>query len=111
MATIREHNRLIRVMFGGTKHFRHVLTMDDLAKLNRLEERYPYSRRPVCEHCESLAYWDKGGEAFCPKCGTITHNPITLSEYYVKGYDLDGSAFARHKERDLRDREDVLPRF
>ena len=111
MATIKEHNKLIKVVFGGTKHFKHILTRDEYSKITQLEKRYPISRRPVCEGCESLAWWDKGWQAFCPSCGTITKNPITLSEYYTKGCDLDKSGFARDKEVQLAQRDRILPLY
>lgn len=111
MATIREHNHLMRCVLGNTKHFKHILTRDDLSRITGLEKRYPVSRRPVCEHCESVGWWRKGKACFCPTCGTITKHPITLSEYYIKGYDLDGSRSGLSKEVKITKikRDRILP--
>jgi hypothetical protein len=91
MANIPEHNVFLYKVMHDQKHFKHILTNDDITRMTMVEQRYPISKLPVCGHCERLAYWGKGLIAVCPHCGTTTLNPITLAEYYLQGYDLDGA--------------------
>lgn len=113
MADPREHNNFIYRVMSDQKHLKHVLTQEDIARMTMIEGRYPISKLPVCSHCEGLAMWGKGMIGVCTKCGTTTLNPITLSEYYLKGYDLDGvtgedRAQVTH-ERNAR--KEIIPEF
>jgi hypothetical protein len=85
---VAEHNNLVKIVFGNDKHFKHILTNDNIAMMTLYEARYPISRLPVCGHCEKLALW-KGDEGYCQSCGTYTKNPITYATYLASGYDLD----------------------
>ncbi len=89
MATIPQHNRLIKILFGNQKHFSHVMTDPQIKQMTDIEGRYPLTRLPVCGHCERLGMWDKGGVGVCKHCGTITKNPVTYSTYLASGYDVD----------------------
>lgn len=89
MATVQEHNELIKVCFDGNKHLQHVLSMDEIRQMTLIENRFPLTKLPVCGHCERLAYWAKGMQAICKHCGTITKSPITYSSYLASGYDVD----------------------
>lgn len=110
MANTREHNQMMEKLFVDVPHFNRLLTLPEISDMAHLEKRYPYAKLPVCEHCEGMAYWDKGGKAVCPTCGKTTYSPITLSEYYVKGYDLDGTGMARGvKDVILEARQLILP--
>lgn len=44
---------------------------------------------PVCERCEGWALWHGRGKCSCPKCGHTTKNPITVEQFYEKGYHID----------------------
>lgn len=90
MSTIAEHNQLIKICFNGNKHFKHVLKQDDIKNMTLIENRFPLTKLPVCGSCESLAYWCRG-EGYCKKCGTITKNPLTYSNYLGSGYDIDAT--------------------
>lgn len=76
-----------------------------------LEGRYPISRLPVCPRCEGLAMWGHGGQGICTKCGTIDRDPVTLSEYMTKGYDIDQTGITRHEKEDLKNRIFYLPDY
>lgn len=92
MATIGQHNNsLIKVILNGSKHLKHVLTSKEIVKMSLIEKSYPLSRLPVCGHCEKLAYWHTGGQAWCPKCGTYTKKPFTYADYLACGFDIDSS--------------------
>lgn len=91
MATISEHNNLIKICFDGNSHLKHVMNNDEIKQMTLIEGRYPLTRLPVCGHCEGLALWAKGGQAVCRKCGTITKHPITYSSYLAAGYDVDAT--------------------
>lgn len=108
MATVKEHNGFIFKVFSDQKHFRHVLTQDDIVRMTGVEKRYPISKLPVCSHCERLAMWGINGIAVCTKCGTTTLKPITLAEYYIKGYDLD---ITTHDDRDQVKHEKIAREF
>ncbi len=111
MATIDKHNQIIKVNFGQGKHFQHVLTNKDIQRMTMLEGRYPVSRLPVCSGCERVAYWGHGGQGVCPECGTITKDPITLSEYMAKGYDIDRTGLGRDTKDEMNNRDVILPAY
>ena len=111
MATIDQHNQIMKVNFGHSKHFKHILTNDDIRRMTVVEGRYPISRLPVCAGCEQVAYWGHGGQGVCPDCGTITKNPITLSEYMVKGYDIDKTGYGRDTAPEMQVRDVLLPEY
>lgn len=95
MATVKEHNELIKVCFDGSKHLKHVLNNDEINNMTMIENRFPLTKLPVCGHCEQLALWSKGMTATCRKCGTITKYPITYSSYLASGYDVDSGTTAK----------------
>lgn len=113
MASIAQHNNLLKCMVGGQAHFRHILTNDRIAKMTMLEGRYPITRLPVCEHCERLAMWSgknvKGEKiGTCPHCGTRTVNPFTYAEYLMHGYDVDKSDGREATGIEMRARNRIL---
>ena len=113
MASIKEHNQLLKVVFDGSKHLNHVLSSDEIKKMTMIESKYPLSRLPVCGHCEKLAYWHHGGQAYCPSCGTYTRQPITYANYLASGYDVDATGnTARHVlAREQTKRALIIPNY
>ena len=113
MASIKDHNQLIKVVFDGNKHLNHVLDNDQIRKMTMIEDKYPMSRLPVCGGCERLGFWDRGGQAYCPSCGTYTKRPITYSQYLASGYDVDatGKTAKLVLEHERSKRSVVLPDY
>ncbi len=111
MATVAEHNQIMKCVLDGSKHLKHVMDSKQVAKVGFLENRYPATRLPVCGHCEKLAFWHTGGQAFCPACGTYTMKAITYSTYLASGYDVDPSCATSRKmfELEKKKRERFLP--
>lgn len=111
---IGDHNKLISVVFDGSKHLKHVLNNEEVRNMTMIEGRYPLTKLPVCGGCEGLAYWSRGGQATCRKCGTITKNPITYSSYLASGYDVDptGETFRGVAHQgEMMKRDIILPDF
>jgi hypothetical protein len=106
LASVAEHNQLLKVCFDGNKHLKHVMTSNEIHKMTLIEEKYPLSRLPVCGGCEKLAYWHHNHTAYCPSCGTITKVPITYASYLASGYDVDATGntarMVLEKERSKR---------
>ena len=106
------HNQLIKVVFDGSKHLKHVLSSDEIRQMTMIEGRFPLTKLPVCGHCERLAVWGKNMSGVCRHCGTITRVPITYSNYLSAGYDVDATGdtarrvMCQEKER----RDIVLPK-
>lgn len=116
MASIAEHNDEIRTIFQSNKHYRHILTVDKINEMANIEKRYPVSKFPVCGHCERTGLWGKDKvtkkpACYCSACGTVTKNPITLSEYYIQGYDIDGAGFSGKNDarREKQARNIIIP--
>jgi len=110
LASIKEHNQLIKVVFDGNKHLNHVLSSQEINKMTMLEERYPLTKLPVCGHCEKLGYWNRNGTAYCPSCGTYTKKPITYSSYLASGYDTDGT-LAKWMVNIDKNKRSILPDY
>jgi len=93
MASIQQHNQIMKIIFGNTKHFSHVMSSEEVKKLTMIEASYPLTRQPVCGGCERLGLWHKDmfGKPLCvcKKCGAITKDPITYATYLASGYDID----------------------
>ena len=106
---IKDHNTLMKIVFDGNKHLKHVMTADEVQKSVHLENRYPLSRMPVCGHCERLALWTRNKQAFCEYCGTYTRTPVTYSSYLASGYDVDKGIANRMMELDKRNK--ILPSY
>lgn len=113
MASVLEHNQLIKICFDGSKHLKHVMTSEEIKKLSIIEGKYPMTRLPVCGSCEKLAYWHKNGTAYCPSCGTITKSPITYAQYLASGYDVDatGQTARMALETERSKRAVILPEY
>lgn len=113
MATISEHNQLLKVVLDGSKHLKHVLTNETVRTMTMLEGRYPLTRLPVCGHCEKLALWGPGGVGVCQTCGTITKRPVTYAEYLASGYDIDetGETARRALQEQKEVRGLILPKY
>jgi hypothetical protein len=114
MATVAEHNQIIKMCFDGNKHLKHVLSNEEIRNMTIIENRFPLTKLPVCGSCERLAMWGKGGQGVCRHCGTITKNPITYSSYLASGYDVDqtGTTFrsVAHKSEMVK-RDIILPDY
>lgn len=108
LATIKEHNNLIKICFDGSKHLNHVLSNEEVKKMTLIESRFPLTKLPVCGHCEQLAMWSRNGTAACRNCGTITKNPITYSSYLASGYDIDATGQTAKNILEDRSRVSVI---
>lgn len=113
MASIKQHNNLIKICFDGNKHLKHVLNNEEVRSMTMIESRYPLTKLPVCGHCEGLAYWGKNGCGICKKCGTVTKNPITYSSYLASGFDVDptGATAKDVLKTEQEIREIILPDY
>lgn len=113
MASVAEHNQLIKVCFDGSKHLNHVMSAEEIKNLAVIEDRYPLTRLPVCGHCERLGLWHHGGQAYCPSCGTYTRRPITYAQYLASGYDVDatGATAKLVLEQERSKRALILPDY
>lgn len=122
MATVKQHNNIINVVFNGNKHLKHVLTDKDITRMTLIEGSFPLTKLPVCGHCEKLGLWHRDPVTqkiigVCRSCGTITKNPVTYSTYLASGYDVDatGDTFRSmaqvDKKKDLVNRFIYLPEF
>lgn len=120
MATDKQHNNIIKCVFEGNKHLKHVLSDQDILDMTLIEGRFPLTKLPVCGHCEKLGLWTKDPKtgksmAFCKSCFTYTKKPITYSTYLASRMDIDetGDAFRRmslvDKEVDEYKRTVYLP--
>lgn len=93
MATTKEHNEIIKIVFDGNKHLKHVMSDDQIRQMTMIEGRWPVTQSPVCGHCERLGLWHKDSlgrkVGVCKSCGTTTLKPITYSTYLASGYDVD----------------------
>jgi hypothetical protein len=122
MANDRQHNNLIKILFDGSKHLKHVLSDEEIRNMTMIEARFPLTKLPVCGHCEALGLWTKDAitlkpVGYCKKCGTYTKKPMTYSSYLASGYDIDktGDSFRRmaivDKECEEYKRRVYLPDF
>ena len=111
MASIKEHNQLIKIVFNGNSHLKHVMSSEQIKQMTLIEGRYPLTRLPVCGHCEKLAHWYRGGQAYCPNCGTYTKNPVTYASYLASGYDIDGTTAKWMLDTEKKLRNKVLPDY
>jgi len=111
VADIKTHNNLIKVVFDGNKHLKHVMSSKQIKKITVYENSYPLTRLPVCGHCEKLAYWNKGGTAYCPTCGTYTKKPITYATYLASGYDIDETTCRWRLQQEKEKRKKALPAY
>jgi hypothetical protein len=109
----KEHNNLIKIVFDGSKHLKHVLSNDQIRNMTMIESRFPLTKLPVCGGCEKLALWGRGGQGYCPSCGTITKSPITYSSYLASGYDVDptGTTFRSITYQKEMDKRFILPDY
>jgi hypothetical protein len=93
MATPGEHNQIIKYVFEGNKHLKHVLSDQEILDLTMIEQRFPLTKLPVCGHCERLGLWHKGTNGkpvgYCKTCGTITKKPVTYATYLASKMDVD----------------------
>jgi hypothetical protein len=92
MATTAQHNQIIKVVFDGNKHLKHVLSSQEIKDLTMIENRFPLTKLPVCGHCEKLGLWSQSDGkpiGICKSCGSITKSPITYSTYLASKMDVD----------------------
>ena len=84
------------------KHISHILTDERINEMTQVSKRYPFTKLPVCNHCEALGMWGftklQEPAGYCHRCGTITVKPISYAEYLVSGYDLPSNMSAEKKE-------------
>jgi hypothetical protein len=90
-------------MMREVKHGKHLLNGKHLSGISwreRLAEQFGFDvwKMPVCKTCEGYALWDQpvNGrlKAVCSK-GHITYDPITVQEYYEKGYHVDRTGLGK----------------
>ena len=75
----------------GEKFIDHALKSQRIKRF-LLNNWYSILQMPVCSHCETLAFWHRIGDegvAYCPNCGTVTHNPITMQAFLEEGLHTD----------------------
>lgn len=122
METNSQHNKLIKLVFDGNKHLQKILSNEDVKKMCITEGRFPFTKLPVCGHCENLGLWSedkikKIPICICSMCGTITYNPVTYSAYLMTGMDVDktGKTFREmsslQKKIDEFNRNTYLPEY
>jgi Zn ribbon nucleic-acid-binding protein len=121
MATINQHNNLLLKVFDENKHVKHVLKNEDIKRMAVVEGRFPFSKLPVCNHCEKLGMWHRDSlgnpVGFCNACGTISKKAMTYSEYLAKGLDIDetGANFRalaqKDKDKEKANRIVYLPEY
>jgi hypothetical protein len=122
MASNHQHNQLIKIVFDGNKHLKHVLSDDQIKQMTMIEGRWPLTKSPVCGHCERLGLWHKDSVTgkpvgVCRTCGTITKSPVTYASYLASGMDVDetGHTFravdGASRRKDKQNREIYLPDF
>jgi hypothetical protein len=88
VADIKEANERLARALGGEKHFKHAVTERFRQFLLR-EGGFDLYNMPVCPHCERLAWWDKGGGGYCPRCGRFEPPVVTFGEFYESDYHTD----------------------
>jgi hypothetical protein len=99
--SVAKHHNILKYVFNGNKHLKHVLSDEDIKQMTLIENRFPLTKLPVCGHCEKLGLWSRGSKGepvgVCRVCGTITKHPITYSTYLSKKMDVDptGDTFRR----------------
>jgi hypothetical protein len=110
---IEEHNKVVKSLLGEQKHFKHVMSDQQIKQMTDIEGRYPLTRLPVCGTCERLGMWDKDGTGVCKHCGATTVSPITYSAYLASGYDIDqtGATFRKIKHAQEMVKRQLLPRY
>lgn len=122
MATSKQHNDIIKVIFNGNKHLKHVLSQKEIEEMTMIEGRFPLTKLPVCGHCEKLGLWHRDHltkkiVGVCKDCGAITKEPITYSSYLASKMDVDetGRTFKNlsrlDRHRDYINRNVYLPKF
>ena len=100
------NNKTIIKLMKGNKHFKHILTNETVKRMCMIEDRYSFTKLPVCSGCERLALWtrsDRGGKAcYCTMCNTYTREPMTYSDYLANGEDIDatGKTFREMSEKE-----------
>lgn len=105
VASNRKHHEIIKCVFDGNKHLKHVLSSKEIQEMTVIENRFPLTKLPVCGHCEKLGLWSHSGGkpvGICKSCGTITKSPVTYSSYLASKMDVDqtGDTFRRIATRD-----------
>ena len=99
--TTQQVKDIIKLSYNN-KHIKHILSDKKINEMTQLEQRYPLTRLPVCNHCEALGLWGftkmQEPAGYCQKCGTITVDPISYAEYLINGYDLASNMSAEKKE-------------
>lgn len=113
--SVNKHHQILKVVFDGNKHLKHVLSQDEIKDMTLIENRFPLTKLPVCGHCEKLGMWsNENGRPIgvCRSCGTITRNPITYSTYLSSKMDVDetGDTFRSmlQVEKNLEERKRFL---
>lgn len=99
MATIQQSNARTFAMLNSTKHFKHTMKANKSWWRSRLRDTFGFDvwKLPVCERCEGWALWhhvDGQGVGAC-RCGHTTRNPITVEDFYTKGYHVDRTGLGR----------------
>ena len=93
---IDRHHNIIKIIFDGNKHLKHVLSDKEIVQMTLIEDRFPLTKLPVCGHCEKLGLWSKDILTkkligVCRSCGSITKNPVAYSTYLASKMDVDPS--------------------
>lgn len=92
---IGESNARFGQMMKNNIHYQHAVKQ--IRDTLTIQFGFDVWKLPVCEKCEGYALWhqQEGRKVGACKCGHITKNPITVQEYYEKGYAIDKTGFGR----------------
>jgi len=107
---IAESNIRFGRMMQDMTHYKHAI--QNIRNTLTIEKGYDVWKLPVCEKCEGYALWhNDGGQKVgsCFKCGHTTRNPITVQEYYERGYAVDQTGLGRDQPL-IVDREIINPK-
>jgi hypothetical protein len=115
VATIRQSNVAATKTLAELKHFKHAMSRNKNWWRKRLQRHFGFDvwKLPVCERCEGWALWhqENGQKVGACMCGHITRNPITVEEFYERGYHIDKTGYGRDAplivERQLARPKDV----
>lgn len=107
--SVQKHHNILKVIFDGNKHLKHVLSDNEITQMTLIENRFPLTKLPVCGHCEKLGLWSKDvltqkPIGVCRSCGAITKRPLTYSTYLASKMDVDatGDTFRRMANLDKK---------
>ena len=82
---VRQSNEQAKSIISD-KFYEHALRYNPAKEFLNNAYGYDIWDMPVCERCESVAWWDKEETATCGRCGHHTQKPITVEQFLTSGY-------------------------